>query len=174
MVFPRDSKSQDMDEMPLKQDAQQLEHIAIGQTKMDEIVIVDVKGEVERPGVYEAEPGTRVHDVIEQAGGFTDLAYEAAVNLAQKVHDEMVILIPAQGDEPSNVTMGTSNDGKVRMNYATQAEIETIPGIGPAKAAAIINHRDEHGFFQSVEDLLDIPGIGEKTLENMRDDIQIP
>lgn len=135
-------------------------------------VLVDVKGEVQQPGVYQVDQNARVHDVIELAGGFTKKANQLHVNLAQKVQDEMVIIIPNESSEESN-TMGIAND-KVRLNYASEAEIETINGIGPSKAQAIVKYREEHGLFKTIEDLLEISGIGEKTLENIRDQIQIP
>ncbi|MBU8789487.1 helix-hairpin-helix domain-containing protein [Oceanobacillus caeni] len=142
-------------------------------------IFVDVKGAVEQPGVYEMTTENRVKDVIEKAGGLTKDADQSQVNLAQKVHDEMIIMVPELPD--LNVdsgqtadTVSSNIDGKVRINYATQDEIETLPGIGPSKAQAIIQHREEFGLFQTVEDLLEISGIGEKTLENMKDNIQIP
>ena len=135
-------------------------------------VIVDVKGEVKNPGVYEVDISSRVNDVIILAGGFTEIADEFPVNLAQKVHDEMTIIVPKVGTNEDDYHF--TGDKKVRINYATQEEIETLNGIGPSKAQAIIKYREENGFFQKVEDLLEISGIGEKTLENMKEDIQIP
>lgn len=142
-------------------------------------LIVDVKGEVMQPGVYEAEDESRVNDVILLAGGFTEEADVFPVNLAQRVHDEMTITVPKLGEEGISVTSvsGSSNSevtDKIRINSATQTEIEKLSGIGPAKAQAIIAYREEHGLFSTVEDLLNISGIGEKTLENMRDQIQVP
>src|SRR5699024_2332444 len=138
-------------------------------------IIVDIKGEVIQPGIYELAIDSRINDVIELAGGFSSEADQTHVNLAQKVHDEMLIIVPKLGEVAvtQGVTAGSSSD-KVRINYATQKEVETLSGIGPAKAEAIIQYRDEHGLFKSVEDLLNISGIGEKTLEKMKDDIQIP
>lgn len=138
-------------------------------------IIVDVKGEVVQPGIYEIDTDSRIHDVIELAGGFSDEADQTHVNLAQKVQDEMMIIVPKIGESVSVTGTNTSADtGQVRINYATQEEIETLSGIGPSKAQAIIQFRDEHGFFNSVEDLLQISGIGEKTLENIKEDIQVP
>ncbi|RDW19254.1 competence protein ComEA [Oceanobacillus arenosus] len=138
------------------------------------IAIVDVKGAVVKPGVYEINIDSRVIDVIQKAGGFMTDADQTGVNLAQKVQDEMVLVIPKIGEQATMVG-GTSDDsGKIRINYATQEEIESLNGIGPSKAAAIIAYRDEHGFFQTVEDLLEVSGIGEKTLENMKDNLQVP
>ncbi len=137
-------------------------------------ILVDVKGAIIEPGVYEMKAGDRVNDVIDKAGGFTKEADQTQVNLAQKVHDEMIVMVPAIAEQGSETIDSVSNHGKVRLNYATQEEIESLTGIGPSKAQAIIQHREEKGYFKSVEDLLEISGIGEKTLENIQDDIQVP
>lgn len=140
----------------------------------DLVAIVDVKGAILKPGVYEMDVDARVNDVIQKAGGFSENADQTQVNLAQKVQDEMIIIIPKEGE----LAQGGGNTGngsdKIRINYATQDEIESLNGIGPSKAQAIIQYRDEHGFFQTTEDLLEVSGIGEKTLENLQDDIQVP
>lgn len=144
----------------------------------DERMLVDIKGEINTPGVYELNSGSRVNDVIKMADGFTDDADETSINLAQKVHDEMIIIVPIENEESDETlhqtTSPTEQNEKVKINYATQEEIETLPGIGPSKAQTIIKYREENGLFQTMEDLLDISGIGEKTLENMKDNIQIP
>lgn len=139
-------------------------------------VVVDIKGEVHRPGVYQVDADARVHDVIELAGGLTEEADAYLINLAQKVHDEMSIIVYSKEEHtnPEGNSSGGNVQGKVRINYATQEEIETLNGIGPAKAQAIIQYREEHGFFQSPEDLLNVSGIGEKTLQNFIDQIQVP
>lgn len=147
------------------------------QTPIVENVIVDIKGEVEKPGVYELSPDARVNDVIEIAGGFTEDADVQLVNLAQKVHDEMSIIVLKQGEEAGTIAANPASgevEGKIRINYASQEDLETLQGIGSAKAQAIIQYREENGFFQQAEDLLDISGIGEKTLANFIDQIQVP
>lgn len=138
------------------------------------VIIIDVKGEVANPGIYEVESNARVNDVIQLAGGFTKEANETHVNLAQIVQDEMVIMVPGMNDDVVSVDSGMTGENKVRINYATQEEIETLSGIGPSKAQTIIEYREEHGLFKNVDDLLEISGIGEKTLENIRDDIEVP
>lgn len=143
----------------------------------DEKLIIDIKGEVKNPGVYEFQHGDRVNDLIKKAGGLLESADETEVNLAQKLQDEMIIIIPAKGEAGETGMQNNSNvqsDGTVKVNYATQTELETLPGIGPSKAKAIIDYRDEHGFFSQREDLLQVSGIGEKTLQNLEDYIQIP
>lgn len=139
------------------------------------IAVVDVKGQVKQPGVYEMDVDSRVNDVIDTAGGFTKDADQTQVNLAQRVQDEMIIMIPKEGEVAEQASGETADGGgKVKINYATQEEIESLNGIGPSKAQSIIQHREEHGLFKTVEDLLEISGIGEKTLENIKDYIQVP
>ncbi|WP_246001089.1 helix-hairpin-helix domain-containing protein [Oceanobacillus piezotolerans] len=142
----------------------------------EDTVLVDVKGEVVNKGVYQVNSNARVNDVISKAGGFTAKADETQVNLAQRVQDEMVIFIPEKGEGTQQIMEGASSTGtdKIRINYATQEEVEKLSGIGPSKAAAIIEHREEHGFFQTADDLLEITGIGEKTVENIKEEIQVP
>ncbi|SFA69932.1 competence protein ComEA [Lentibacillus halodurans] len=137
-------------------------------------VMVDVKGEIANPGVYEIETDSRVNDVIQMAGGFTNDADETMVNLAQKVQDEMIIIIPKTGEQESMSASESNGHVKIRINSATQEEIEQLNGIGPSKAAAIIQYRDENGFFETEDDLLNVSGVGEKTLESLQDDIQVP
>jgi competence protein ComEA len=138
-------------------------------------IIVDIKGEVQEPGVYEVNFEARVNELIELAGGFTRNADPEQINLAQKLHDEMSIIVPKEGGANELEETGMSDtQGKLRLNHATQEEIETLPGIGPAKAQAIIQYREENGLFQDVQDLLNISGIGEKTLESFMDQIQVP
>lgn len=142
-------------------------------TEETETVIVDVKGAVKDPGVYEMSSQSRVNDVILKAGGLLEDADEHQVNFAEIVYDEMVIFVPTT-DESEYEDVSFQQSSKVRVNQATTEELETLTGIGAAKAAAIINYRDEHGPFQSVDDLLNVPGIGQKTLDQFIDDIQIP
>ncbi|OPX04686.1 helix-hairpin-helix domain-containing protein [Geobacillus proteiniphilus] len=143
--------------------------------------VVDVKGAVAKPGVYEVAADARVRDVIALAGGLTNEADETKVNLAAKVRDEMMIYVPAKGEAaPAPDAVGKSpSDGardgpQVAVNTATEEELMQLPGIGPAKAKAIIAYREEHGPFQRVEDLLNVTGIGEKTLEKLKPYLLVP
>lgn len=149
---------------------------SIPQAKEATMAFIDVKGEVNHPGVYEAPPNSRVEEIIKLAGGFTKNANQSVINLAQKVHDEMVILVPKIGDTvvPDVEGERTATSKKVNLNYASQEQIEELSGIGPSKAQAIIQYREENGLFQSMEDILNVSGIGEKTLENIKDSIQVP
>ena len=139
--------------------------------------IVDVKGQVKFPGVYEVEEHLRVHDVIQLAGGFLEMANETAINLAQKISDEMVIYVPHLDEEINNTSTDawspSQDEKKVSLNQATTGELETLPGIGPSKAAAIIKYREEVGTFKSIDELTNVSGIGEKTLEKLRDSLDL-
>lgn len=139
--------------------------------------LVDVKGQVKLPGVYEVESTLRVNDVIVLAGGFLETAQVEAINLAQKIKDEMVIYVPHL-DEVAPLSLQetwqeTKENQKVSLNDATEIELQTLPGIGPSKAAAIVKYREEIGFFQSIEELVNVRGIGAKTLENLRESIEL-
>lgn len=137
-------------------------------------VIVDVKGEVHYPGVYEVAKDVRVNDVIEVAGGLTDEANANAINLAERVTDEMIVIVPSFEEENVDFSFTEVDSDKVKVNDATSAELETLPGIGPKKAEAILNYIEEHGAFSDENDLLNVPGIGEATLANIRESIQVP
>ncbi|CDQ39590.1 MULTISPECIES: helix-hairpin-helix domain-containing protein [Virgibacillus] len=139
----------------------------------DQQMVVDVKGEVNKPGVYEMEEEDRVINAIEIAGGFTEEADQTQVNLAQRIQDEMVISVVKEGDTEAQ-TLSVNEKDKLHLNQATLEEIEALNGIGPTKAEAIVQYREENGLFKSVEDLLNVSGIGEKTLEAFQEDIQVP
>lgn len=137
-------------------------------------IVIDVKGAVKKPGVYTMNEGDRVVDAIEKAGGLLSEADENQLNLASLLKDEMVIYVPKKGEEVTQTNVQSQNDdGKVRINSATSEELQKLQGIGPAKAEAIITYREENGPFKTVEDLLEVSGIGEKTLENIKDDIVV-
>lgn len=146
--------------------------------EVSDFLMVDIKGEVNKPGVYELALDSRVKDVIELADGFTEDANETQINLAQKVYDEMIIIVTklsGEGEDDENAPSNSTMIGdKLRINVATQEEIESLSGIGPSKAQAIIKHREENGPFKAPEDLLQVSGIGEKTLQNFIDQIQVP
>ncbi|WP_040957055.1 helix-hairpin-helix domain-containing protein [Virgibacillus sp. SK37] len=175
LIITRDEEPQAQQEVPPLNisTTEQLEQE--NTSKENTKIIVDIKGAVTKPGVFEMPAESRVNEAIKRAGGFTTEADQSQVNLAQKVQDEMIINVPVKGGESQTQgVVSSTQTGKVNINYAPQEEIETLNGIGPAKAQAIIQFREEHGFFSKAEDLLQVPGIGEKTLNNFIDDIQVP
>lgn len=135
------------------------------------LLLVHVAGEVRAPGVVQLEEGARVVDAIEAAGGATSGAVLSSVNLAAEVRDGSQIVVPSR-DAPR--APGTAGDGLVAINTATSSELEALPGVGPVLAGRILDHRDEFGAFDTVEDLLDVSGIGESILARLRPFIRLP
>lgn len=148
---------------------------------------VDIKGAIKVPQVVPVTPGMRVHDVVEMAGGVTGEADQSQVNLAQLVTDQMVIYVPKFGEEVSPSTEalvadskvtesavsessgdGTSDGDLVNINTADTTMLQTLSGIGEKRAADIINYRETNGLFETVDDLDQVSGIGEKTMEKLR------
>lgn len=148
---------------------------------------VDIKGAIKVPQVVPVTPGMRVHDVVEMAGGVTGEADQSQVNLAQLVTDQMVIYVPKVGEEVSPSTEalvadskvtesavsessgdGTSGGDLVNINTADTTMLQTLSGIGEKRAADIINYRETNGLFETVDDLDQVSGIGEKTMEKLR------
>ncbi len=132
-------------------------------------VVVHVSGEVANPGVYELDSDARVVDAIEAAGGELDSADLHRLNLAEFVHDGQRIHVPAvPGDNPDE-----EDDGRVNINTADEIRLQQLPGIGPALAERIVDYRQRHGGFASIEDIMNVSGIGEATFENIREYISV-
>lgn len=140
-----------------------------------EAVMVHVAGAVKAPGLYSLPVGSRVADAIEAAGGPTAKADLGALNLAQSVLDGTKIEVLRKGSPaaPASQPGYLPSPSIISLNSADQAALETIPGIGPVTAGAILQHRDEIGGFTSLEQLLDVSGIGPATYESMRDFISL-
>jgi competence protein ComEA len=136
-------------------------------------ILVDVAGWVRRPGVYEFTAGARVIDAIEAAGGARPGAELAALNLAAPLADGTQILVPKRGEVPPapapGAAPGTAVGGLININTATATELEALPGVGEVIALAIVDYRTENGPFVAVDELLDVSGIGDATLANIRD-----
>ena len=135
---------------------------------------VHLSGAVQNPGVYAADEGDRLAQVIEAAGGAAEGADLAAVNLAVRVKDEDHWHIPRLGEAPQAASSpGIGLTGKVNVNTADLQLLIGLPGIGEVRAQAIISYRDANGPFSSVEDLLAVPGIGPVTLDGIRDLVEV-
>lgn len=130
-------------------------------------VFVHVSGAVAAPGLYRLRDGARVVDAVAAAGGFAKHADEDAVNLARPVSDGEQLVVPVEGRAPA-AEDAPAGDGRVNLNTATAAELDTLPRIGAAMAQRILDWRDANGRFTSVEDLLAVAGIGDKMLEGLR------
>jgi competence protein ComEA len=155
-------------------------------------LVVQAAGAVAKPGVYDLDPGARVDDLVEAAGGLTKKADADRINLASPLADGERVWLPSEGEEaapdvvagvggggaPASAAGGTGKAGSgsgpsvptspVDLNAATAEELDVLPGVGPATATAILTYRDQHGRFGSVDELLDVRGIGEAKLEQLR------
>lgn len=161
-----------------------------------ETIFIDIKGEVENPGVYEMQLGDRVIDAVQMAGGFTDEATTDNVNLSKKLKDETVIIIPSYLKDYENVTIKNdyeidinddivqfdenesnekieSSSSLVNINTASVVELMSLDGIGESKAKAIIEYRDTNGDFKNILDIKNVSGIGESIYEKIKDYITV-
>lgn len=145
-------------------------------TTQETVIFVDIKGEVKKPGVYQMKVGDRVKDALEAAGGLTEEADSQKVNLAKRLEDQMVIVVPKVGEEAEEIPAGetrneATKEGKVNINTATVEELKTLKGVGEKKAEAIIEYRKKNGSFQTKEDLMKVRGIGKKLFESFQERI---
>ena len=146
------------------------------------IIYIDIKGAVNRPGLYQLSEGSRMVDAIEAAGGLTTEADDRTINLAEKLLDQQKIIVYTESEiaeqlmqedrdnllerdvYPSNPSDATQ---KININIATIDELQALPNIGPKKAQAIIEYRQTNGSFQTIDQIKEIKGIGEKTYEEL-------
>lgn len=140
-----------------------------------DVVVLHVHGAVAEPGIVELPLGSRVVDAIAAARGPSDDADLGAVNLARIVADGEQLYVPRVGEVPPSSVTGAGPDaqGRVNINTADAAALETLAGVGPALAARIIAWREQNGPFRSVDELIAVSGIGAKTLDGMRDQVTV-
>lgn len=170
------------------------------ETTIEEKVLVDIKGEVNVPGIYSMNANLRVMDAIDKAGGLTENADTTVINLSKKIQDEMVIIIYSkeqvknfeetkkkeeqvqekciQSDENSLKNDACIKDTpteskKININTATKEELMTLPGIGEAKAKDIISYREKNGGFKSIEDIKKVTGIGDNVFSQIQETITV-
>lgn len=137
-------------------------------------LLVHAAGAVQRPGVYELPSGSRVTDLIDAAGGPTADADVDQLNLAAPVVDGERVYVPRVGEVVTTAVAGAdASSGPLDLNTATLEQLDELPGVGPATAQAIIDERDRRGGFTSVDDLLDVRGIGPAKLEGLRDLVRV-
>lgn len=142
-------------------------------------LLVDIKGAVNSPGVYEIQDGDRMQDAIQLAGGLSKEADDRQINLSEKVADQQLIYIPKKGEKLTEQSQGQQQNNseqtseKVNLNTADKTQLQTLSGIGEKKAEEIINYREENGRFKTINDLTKVTGIGEKTVEKLKNSITI-
>ncbi|KEK16412.1 helix-hairpin-helix domain-containing protein [Limosilactobacillus reuteri] len=152
-------------------------------TTMKGTVAIDIKGAVKMPGVYELKADDRVNEALKAAGGPLPNADLRQVNLAKQLTDQQMIYIPLQGETPvassstepsaANNENGNDNSAKINLNTATKEQLCQITGIGDKKADLILQYRQEHGQFKSIDELKEINGFGEKTVAKLKDHLSI-
>lgn len=143
-------------------------------------VCVDVKGAVSRPGVYYLPKSSRIKEAIDAAGGAKAEADLKRVNLAKQLQDQQVVYIPLPGEQlPGGIAANASNNSdnsgkeKINLNSASKADLQKIDGVGDKKADKILEYRQQHGQFKSVDELKNISGFGEKTVAKMKDQLAV-
>lgn len=146
-----------------------------------EVICVYVCGSIQNPGVYTLPQGSRICELFEIAGGFTDVAAEDYWNQARVLTDGEMIYVPTEEEAGERViganelsgTSTTYDDGKININTATKDELMTLPGIGESKAVAIISYRDSNGGFSSIEDVMNVEGIKDGVFAKIEDYIKV-
>ncbi len=148
---------------------------AVNEEQAVDLLVVHVSGPVARPGVVVLPADSRVADAVAAAGGALGSADLELLNLAAPVADGQQVIVPRSG-APGQPTATTPalDGGLVDLNQADVAELEELPGVGPVLAERIVAHRETNGPFGSIEDLLDVPGIGEARLATLRDAAVVP
>ncbi|WP_161877673.1 helix-hairpin-helix domain-containing protein [Alkalibacterium sp. MB6] len=164
--------------LPEPVETNQLEDTPEGpQEELVHAVFIDVKGAVNYPGVYELDTSKRIIDAIAEAGGLVDEADTKGINFAKQLTDEMLLYIPVEGEEPPVIQEDATTEeevpGKININTAPKTELEQLSGIGPQKALAIIKYRETEGLFKTIEDVMNVSGIGEKTFEGLKEEVVV-
>lgn len=138
-------------------------------------IVVEIKGEVLKPDVYELNEGSIVKDLIEMAGGLTEDGDTSNINRAKKLQNHELIIVLNKNDENNNVTVFNENssysNNLININSADINELKKITGIGDVKAQSIINYREKNGGFKSIDEIKNVDGIGEKTFEKIKEEI---
>lgn len=149
-----------------------------GPAEKPKICYVHVCGQVLYPGVYRLEEGQRIYEAIELAGGFTESASRTWLNLAEPVADGMKVEVPdeeqaQQWQQVSGAGKNPASGGKVNINTAPREELMTLKGIGEARAEDIVRFREKQGYFQTIEDIMKVPGIKDAAFEKIKDEITV-
>jgi competence protein ComEA len=137
-------------------------------------LVIDVAGRVKRPGIVTLPAGSRVYQAVQEAGGLRGSVDTSTLNMARVLTDGEQILVgvqPVAGAPAGGGAPASGGSARISLGTATLEQLDTLPGIGPVTAQAILDHRTEHGPFTSVDDLLDVRGIGDATLADIRDQV---
>lgn len=138
-----------------------------------EQICVHVCGRVRRPGVVMLPAGSRVWEAVEAADGLLEDAQDTAVNLAAVLKDGQKLYIPAIGESGTETAAEAADDGKVNLNTADADRLQTLSGIGASRAMDILSYREGHGGFQTIEEIMQVPGIKESIYEKIKDKITV-
>jgi len=136
-------------------------------------IYVDVAGEVRKPGIYQLDSGARVFDVVLLAGGFTGKANQASVNLARTLTDGEQLIVLNKSQQSFGTSTSNNGSSLISLNQASEAELEQLPGVGPALAGRMIDWRSANGGFKSKEDLLNVAGIGDKLFAQIENKVTL-
>ena len=137
-------------------------------------IYVHICGEVNNPGVYELAEGSRIFEAVEAAGGFTEEAAQASLNLAQVISDEEQIVILTQDEAEEKARLEREQAaGIVNLNTASKEQLMTLTGIGESRAEDILRYRQESGGFQAIEEIMNVPGIKESAYLKIKDSITV-
>ncbi|WP_291560880.1 MULTISPECIES: helix-hairpin-helix domain-containing protein [unclassified Clostridium] len=147
----------------------------------EEVIVVDIKGKIKYPKEYTLKKGSRIRDLITMAGGLTEEADTNRVHFSKTLNDEDCIVIYGKEDKEeesnivnsNNIGNSSNSSSKININKATIEELTQLSGIGPSKAKAIIEYRNANNGFKSIEELGNVDGIGEKTIDKFRDKVDI-
>lgn len=141
----------------------------------DIYIYIDIKGQILNPGVYKITKDSRLFQLLSLAGGITSNADTLAINLSLKLYDQQVIYIPSfEDDYPLIVDVIDDNiPSIININSASKDLLDTLPGVGPSTAQSIIDYRTSTGSFESIEDIMNVTGIGEATFNEIKDLITI-
>lgn len=132
-------------------------------------LVIHVAGAIANPDVYYLPPGSRLLNAIEAAGGFLPDAARQSINLAAELEDGQMVFVPTlpATPRPGETQSPPGSQNPININLATQEELESLPGIGPVTAQAILTYRDQHGPFENIEAIQEVPGIGAATFEKI-------
>ncbi|WP_201307048.1 helix-hairpin-helix domain-containing protein [Companilactobacillus farciminis] len=139
----------------------------------NKLVAVDIQGAVKKPGVYQVKENSLVQTAIQLAGGLADNADTKQINQAKRVSDQMQVYVPVVGSTSAVSTSAPAKGEKVNINNAKAEDFKDVTGIGPKKAEKIIAFREKNGNFKSLHDLTKVSGIGEKSLDSLKDQLTV-